>query len=74
MMRTRLCLMVNDKFYYDIGLRKGDRLLSKFVYRFSEKQPRFLEDFIEVFGKANVNIIGYGSLVKEKDYIDILIA
>jgi hypothetical protein len=69
----RLQLRVNNKFYYDIGLRKGLPYLSKTHEQFGIKCPRFLEDFIEEYGKNNIKVIAYGSLKNEKDYINGLL-
>ena len=63
-------IRVNGNFYYDVGLRRGNDILSKYHIMFSERQPRYLEDFIEINGKNNVKIISYGSLLNESDYID----
>ena len=68
----RLTIFVKGKgFYYDVGLRNinGNQKLSKIVWRAGEKQPRFLEDFIEKYGKDKINIISYGSLKKHIKYI-----
>lgn len=69
----RLFIMVNDKFYYDIGLRKDNYTLSKTTERFGELSPRYLEDFIEKFDRKNVHILDYGCLDTEKEYIDKLL-
>ena len=66
----RLHLRVINKNYYDIGLRKGNEILSKTTERFGETQPRYLEDFIEAYGKGKIVVIDYGSLFYEKEYID----
>ena len=62
--------MVKNKFYYDIGLRKGDKILSKTQIQMGHVCPRFLEDFIEKYGVNNIRIIDYGCLSNEKKYID----
>ena len=68
-LRIELC--VGDKFYYDIGLRKhGNQMLPKTFTTMGEKHPRFLEDFIEKYGRKNVKIVDYGKLHYEKEYID----
>ena len=66
----RIQLQINNKFYYDIGLRKDNYQLSKTVMKFGEKQPRFLEDFIEKYGKNKIKILDYGKLIDDKKYID----
>jgi hypothetical protein len=64
----RLTIRVKGKFYYDIGLR-GSSTLSKKHRVFGEMQPRYLEDFIEKYGKKNIKIISYGDLNNRKDDI-----
>ena len=69
----RLCIVVKGTYYYDIGLRKGNRILSKTSHQFGSDCPRYLEDFIEKYGKKDVVIKGYGTLLSEKEYIDSLL-
>ncbi len=64
--------MVKNKFYYDIGLRKGDKKLSKMSHQLGHDCPRYLEDFIDVYGANNIKILTYGKLWEEKDYINNL--
>ena len=68
MLRLKIFVIPEGKFYYDIGLREGDAILSKFI----DGHPRFLEDFIDVYGKENVVVIDYGKLKHKKAYIDSL--
>jgi len=70
----RLHIIVKDKHYYDVGLRKGNLLLSKYILQGSEKIPRFLEDFIDVYGTKEIIVIDYGKLIDDKKYIDELLA
>jgi len=65
----RLEIVAKGRFYYDIGLRKRNNNLSKYVRRFDGRSPRYLEDFIEVYGKSNVRVLDYGTLIHEKEYI-----
>ena len=69
----RMFILVRGKFYYDIGLRREDTLLSKEHFQFGEKCPRFLEDFIDVYGNEVVKVLDYGSLSEDKEYIDELL-
>ena len=71
--KTRLHIISKEKHYYDVGLRKGINILSKTHIAFGERCPRYLEDFIESVGKPNIKIIGYGTLIQEKEYIDELL-
>ena len=70
---SRLHILVKGKHFYDIGLRKGNNILSKRVYRYGLLYPRYLEDFIEIYGKNKIKIIGYGKLEYEKEYINELL-
>lgn len=69
MMRLKIFVIPEGKYYYDIGLREGNNILSKEI----DGHPRFLEDFLEKYGKENILIIDYGKLRHKKDYIDSLI-
>ena len=73
MVYLRIELMIKNKFYYDIGLRKEDRILSKTQVQMGHKCPRYLEDFIKRYGKSEIVIIDYGCLIGEKKYIDNLL-
>lgn len=73
----RLVIRVKEgrDFYYsyDVGLRRTDNHSSKTIERHGEKQPRYFEDFIERYGKDNIQIISYGKLNNETDYINKLL-
>ena len=58
----RLMIKVNDKFYYDIGLRRDNKNLSRTFTTMGEEHPRFLEDFIRVYGSKKIQIIDYGKI------------
>lgn len=63
-----------DLYYsYDVGLRRNDNHSSKTIERHGEIQPRYLEDFIDKYGKNNIKIVSYGKLYDETDYINKLI-
>lgn len=68
----RLKIKVNEygrtRYYYDIGLR-GDSKLSKWVDDCGRRRPRYLEDFIEVYGAENVQILSWGKYRRMKDKI-----
>lgn len=67
----RMQLLVKGKHYYDVGLRgrMGNDKLSKTNWRFGEECPRFLEDFIEKYGKKNVEILSFGDMsLEDKAY------
>ena len=69
-----------EEFYYDVGLRGnqdatvnhelGNSGLSKTVYRWGKPVPRFLEDFVEVYGANNIRIKEYGTMSQYKSYIN----
>ena len=69
----RLCIAVKGIFYYDIGLRKGNNILSKTSHQFGEDCPRYLEDFIERYGKNNIKLKSYGKLIDDEEYINSLL-
>ncbi len=71
--QTRLHIIAKGKHYYDIGLRKGNNILSNTTYQFGDKCPRYLEDFVRAFGKSKIKILGYGILLNEKEYIQSLL-
>lgn len=62
-------MKTTGKHYYDIGLRKEDNNLSKTRVTFGERHPRFLEDFIDKFGKQNVVVRSLGKLHEDATYI-----
>ena len=68
----RLAIKINGKVYSDIGIR-GNSTLSEKVYISGEYRPRFLEDFIKLYGKKNIKIISYGKLKERRDEIDKLL-
>ena len=68
-----MTIRVGKTFYYDIGLRDGDTILPKIVRTFNEDHPRFLEDFIEFYGKGKIRIISYGDLKDRQEEIDNLL-
>lgn len=68
----RLWILADNKFYYDIGLRKDDTKLSKTQELFGEMCPRFLEDFIEKYGKKKIKVLDYGT-IEDTEYIDELL-
>lgn len=70
---SRLFIMVKGISYYDIGLRKGNNILSKTSHQMGGDCPRYLEDFIEMYDKRNIEIKGYGKLIDDKEYIDNLL-
>lgn len=69
----RLMIEAKGQYFYDIGLRKDHKKLNRYIRRFGELQPRFLEDFIKMYGKGNIKIISYGKLDNEREYIDSLL-
>lgn len=69
----RLHIKVGNKYYYDIGLRRDNIKLPKTQWQFGEKCPRYLEDFINKYGKSKIRIIEYGKLLEDKLYIDGLL-
>ena len=56
--------------YYDVGLRKYNNKLSKENWRWGKKTPRFFEDFVEYYGKKDIEIRDYGRLIDNREYID----
>ena len=66
----RMTIKIESKYYYDIGLRGNDYYTSKFTRTFGEDHPKYLEDFIEFYGKKKIRIISYGSLKENKKMID----
>jgi hypothetical protein len=75
MSKSRLMIYVrNVGHYYDVGIRALEdplNILSKnvrvFNFDFSQRgHPRFLEDFIEYYGKSSVKVFVSNSY-KEKD-------
>jgi hypothetical protein len=64
----RLIIKADKQYFYDIGLRNKSKL-SKFTSSFGEYHPRYLEDFIERYGKHNIKIVSFGKLKEEKDTI-----
>ena len=69
----RLTIRVNGRIYYDIGLRRNSNLSEK-VYISGGYRPRYLEDFIKFYGKEDIEIVSYGKLKSEKEYIDRLLS
>ena len=67
--RLHIFIKTTGKHYYDIGLRKGNEYLSHIRETFGETHPRFLEDFIDKFGKQNVIVRSLGKLHEDADYI-----
>lgn len=73
-MEIRLIIKAGDHFYYDIGVRcieDPHNVLSKINNhkQFGEHHPRYLEDFIEFYGKKNVEVMSYGKLKDNADMI-----
>ena len=66
----RMTIKVGKKYYYDIGLRGNYNNTDKITRSFGEDHPKFLEDFIEFYGKHKIRIISYGSMLKKRDFID----
>ena len=58
-----------DKHYYDIGLRRDNKQLSRVGFQFGEYHPRFLEDFVQQYGYKNIKIVSLGKLFNEMEYI-----
>ena len=56
------------RYYYDVGLR-GCSNLSKWVDDCGRRRPRYLEDFIEVYGINNVQILSWGKYWRRKEQI-----
>jgi len=69
-MEIRLVLKVEGKYYYDIGLRGSDNRTSRFVKRYGYDEPKYLEDFIHLFGKNKIRIVSYGKLKNRMDEIN----
>ena len=74
----RLWIEVDGKHYYDVGLRyfDGNDNLGKWVWRFGERAPRFLEDFIEAYPKSRIIIRGFGDIGRnyiKRQYVEELV-
>jgi len=69
----RLVIEIKGKFYYDIGLRGRDTISPKTIERCNDIEPRFLEDFIDKYGKDKINIISYGTYSDEIESINQLL-
>lgn len=65
----RMTIRVENKFFYDIGLRSKYDNTSKITRTFNEDHPKYLQDFIEFYGKENVHIISYGDLKNKREEI-----
>lgn len=55
--------IVKTLFRYDIGIRAIDdkqNRLSGYIKKLGKKEPRFLEDWIEDFGRDNVKVVDWG--------------
>lgn len=55
--------IIKTLFRYDIGVRAIDdrfNRLDKYIKRLGKDEPRFLEDWIEEFGRDNVKVISWG--------------
>ena len=50
----RLCIRVKYKFYYDVGIKpnKNNVDTMEWCYRFGERCPKYLEDFIKRYKKV----------------------
>ena len=66
----RITIRVNNKYYYDVGLRGNFNSTPRLTRSFGEVHPKFLEDFIYYNGKKKIKIISYGSLKEKKEMID----
>lgn len=69
----RMMIRIEGRYYYDIGLRGPNERNQKFSRRFGELQPKYLEDFIELYGTNKIEIISYGKLREKKQEIDELL-
>lgn len=74
-MRLKIKVKENGRwhYYYDIGLRSENPQLSKYVYDKGVLRPRFLEDFIEKYGRENVVILSWGKYWRKRRQIANLI-
>ena len=68
----RLHIRVGNEHYYDIGLRNKAED-SELTQRFGEWQPKYLEDFINRYGKKRIEILSYGDLIEKRNDIDKLL-
>lgn len=48
-------------------------MLSNVSEQFGEVCPRYLEDFVEMYGKSGITIMSYGKLHDEAEYINNLV-
>ena len=70
MLRMTVYIKATHQWFSDIGLRKdGNEMLSKYIKQGGTLQPRFLEDFIEKYGKDNVIIKNYGKFYTRENEI-----
>ena len=71
MLRLTIEVTSTQQWFSDIGLRKdGNEMLSKYIKQGGILQPRFLEDFIEKYGKENIRIANYGKFSHRQQEID----
>lgn len=70
-MRITIFVKPIEEFYYDVGLRHrdGNDNLKNTMYRWGKPAPRFLEDFIEMYGAENIDIVEEGSMSCHHNYI-----
>lgn len=64
----------NYSFEYDVGTRFVDDPFNLLKGRWNEAfmppRPRFLEDYIAIYGKKNISIHEYGKFEKHKEMIE----
>lgn len=66
---VRVKLTGRYRWFYDVGLRDDDNILSSETIRGGRIEPRFLEDIIEEYGASQIEIQNYGTLINR--YNDI---
>lgn len=70
---VRVKLHGKYRWFYDIGLRDGDIILSSKIIRGGRIEPRFLEDIIDEYGREKTEIQNFGTLIKRyNDIKDLL--
>jgi len=65
--------VIKTIYRYDVGIRAIEdkyNVLSKSVVYQGKQEPRFLEDWIEKFGRENVYIVSYGDYKLNGDIIE----
>ena len=71
-MRLMIFVRCLQEYYYDIGLRKNNEILSHTHWMYGRKVPRFLEDWIREYGERNIEVCNMGGLDDERGYVERL--